>query len=120
MNRFLSVVLLSILVVSGAWAYPAGERAGITHDGILACPVVGSADLQLMATEPLLSQYPMSPVALCGQAAQSAPVLLAQYWGVCRWGVLSCELAHPHYQGEPCCCRFPNGEVYFCGTAQPS
>ena len=117
MNRFLSVVLLSILMVSGAYAYPGDERAGD------ACPVVGSAEphsvLQRMSTEPQ-SQYPMSPVASCGQAAPSTPALLAQqYWGVCRYGAQYCYLVHPHFQGQRCCCYDSNGVAWMCGTAQP-
>lgn len=121
MNRFLSVVLLSILMVSGAWAYPAGEGAGDTHDGIIACPVVGKAvphsALQRMATGSLQPQYPMTPVASCGQPSD----LLAQVprGNICRlndfyWCAI---VERPIWRplGQPCCCFDGYGNRLFCG-----
>ena len=118
MNRFLSVVMLSILMVSGAQAYPAGERAGDNADGITACPVVEEAAphsaLQRWGAGAgtLQPQYPMSPVATCGQP----PDVLAQVpmGTYCRNGGWWCRMTHPPMRpiGEDCCCVNP---VQFCG-----
>ena len=132
MKPILLVVLAGVLMVPGAWAYSPGERAGVEAGGIAeagginACPVVGNpvphSGLQRIATDAgSLStvEYPRSPVASCGQAAQSAPALLAQQFGVCRASNGQyCLLAFPHYQGQPCCC-FVNGVAWMCGSAQP-
>ena len=113
----------------------AGESAGGVPDGITitgddgnaARPVEGGmvpqGAAQRWVTEhaPLAPEFPMSPVASCGQSAQSAPVLLAQVYAVCRKGRKSCFVAEPYVQlGERCCCARRDGEVWFCGgTIQP-
>ena len=117
MKRILSVVLLGLLTMPVAWAYPAGESGGGgTPDGMTACPVEGKIDphsaFSRLATEhgQLQTRYPMTPVASCGQPA---PGLQAQIpMGlICRWGPYFCYLIEPLPVGTSCCC-----DAGFCGA----
>ena len=121
----MGAVFALMMVVAGESA--GGVPDGITgHDGDTARLVEGgmapqgAAQREITGARAVGAGIPMSPVSPCGQSAQSTPALLAQaYWGVCRKGREWCYLAHPHYRGQKCCCHWSDGEVDFCGRAQP-